>query len=215
MKMHIKPINILACGSILLSALLCQTVQATLGPGGSISGVSVLADIQGTATGSEALTVDWSVSESLLGGVYTYSYTVNNPLNDVLLGGTNAGAGEIVDAFGVSFHTAGADVLSITGGSEGGASPKGVGWELESPTVAAGTNSGPLTFTSDLPPQAGNASANDSDPPAPWSTFPNGTPVPVPGNGSLVPDATDTMTLLAGMMVLLPFRSNFKRIVRK
>jgi len=37
-----------------------------------------------------------------------------------------------------------------------------------------------LSFQSDLPPGAGNANAQDANPPSPWSSFPNGQQVPVP-----------------------------------
>jgi hypothetical protein len=48
------------------------------------SGTSALADVFGTSTGPEALTVSWSVVENA-SDVYTYTYSLNNPAGDVLL----------------------------------------------------------------------------------------------------------------------------------
>jgi hypothetical protein len=220
MKLCISPKTAQSFGLILISGLVSQTANAALGPGGSISGSSILGDFPGDNIASEQLTVDWTVSESLVGGIYTYSYDVYNPPGDVLLG--NPGTSEIVDIFSVTLprglNTTQANVANVTGGSGTGGNPNNginladVYWNLENPTVAAGTNSGNLTFTSTLPPSAGDATASDDAPPAPWSSVSgDGQTVPVPGDGDFtVPDTASTLTLLGGMMLLLPFRSAFR-----
>jgi len=212
MKKQIKPFIAVAAG-ISLSALLCQTSQAGLAPGGSISGTSILADALGANTGPEALVINWSVSESL-SDVYTYTYIVNNPAGDQLLGGPNVGSPEIVDDFAVDFNTTEPGALlpgTITGGTVGyplaGAA---VNWILFSPTVAAGTNSGPLSFESLDAPTMGIASAQDANPPSPWDSFPAGQPVPVPS----VPDCGNTFALLGGAMTVLPFIGMRKKAFR-
>lgn len=222
MKINVKPIIALVSGPFLLSGLLAPTAQAALTPGGSgISGSSILADVDGGNSAPEALTVDWSVVESAT-DVYTYSYDVFNPAGDVLLPGVpNAGDPEIVDQLIVDFNTLASGAVlasSATGGTLALPLANGTGmkWILETPSVAAGGSSGWLTFQSLLAPSAGNATANDANPPSPWSSDPDGQAVPVPGNGSFsVPDSASTMSLLAGMMLLLPFRPAIKKAVLK
>jgi hypothetical protein len=211
MKIHAKPIIALACGAILICGSFCQTTQAK----GMLneSGDSTLADVNGAATGPEALTVSWSVVETAPSD-YVYTYTVNNPADDVLLGGPNAGSPEIVDFFSVDFNTlvTGAVVSGPTGGTGSGVAAGGVSWGLDTPVVNPGTTSGPLSFDSELPPSPGDATANDSNPPAPWASFPDGQVVPVPGTGNFpVPDSTNSMALLAGVLLLLPFGSAMRK----
>src|SRR5271166_2920252 len=107
MKRHVKPIIALASGAILLSGFLSQTAQATL----VAEGTSILAGNDGNggiSTGSEALTVSWSVTESP-SDIYTYSYNVNNPLGDIVVTTPTtiaegiAGNNEVVDNFSVDF----------------------------------------------------------------------------------------------------------------
>ena len=178
---HPKTIVALAVGAILLSGLLGQTAQAQLLL--NESGTSILADSFGTATGPEALTVSWSVVESVTLG-YTYSYSVNNPVGDVVLGNTGlpTSTPENVDAFSVSFDTtvAGAYIAaSQTGGVfDENNGNGGLFWAFAA--VNPGTSSGPLSFLSDLPPTLGNANAQDANPPSPWSSNPFGQQVPVP-----------------------------------
>jgi len=101
MKKHLKPIVALISGPILVSGLLCPTAYAQLTPGGAgISGSSILADTYGANTAPEALTVNWSVVESVT-DVFTYTYNVYNPTADVLLAGPDAGGSEIVALFSV------------------------------------------------------------------------------------------------------------------
>jgi hypothetical protein len=247
MKTHLKPLVALGSGTLLFSGLLCQTAQAqqvigqsasALAPGGSISGVTTLADTQGVNYGSdEILTVDWSVLEPSAGS-YVYQYTLFNPAGDLILSGPNAGQSEIVDQFSVGFNDTapgayvplsqtGGTLPNIVSGPEGGG---GVNWVLGTPEVAAGANSGLLSFDSSLAPSDGNAQASDSTAPSPWSSSPEGGYLPVPGNGTFsvpvggyfaphqsngVPDEANTMTLLAGVMLLLPFRSAIKKAVLK
>jgi hypothetical protein len=175
MKIHPKTIVALAVGAMLLSGLLGQTAQAVLL---NESGTSILADSLGTATGPEALTVSWSVVENV-SLVYTYSYSVNNPVGDVNL---NNGSPEPVDSFSVAFDTT-APGAFITGSQTGGGfdlnnGASGLFWAFA--PVNPGTSSGPLSFESDQPPTLGNANAQDANPPSPWSSNPDGQQVPVP-----------------------------------
>ena len=212
MKKHGKIIAAMACGMVWISGIFCQTTQAQdvlLNE----SGTSVLANTFGMNTGPEALIVSWAVVENN-SDVYTYSYVVNNPLGDVLLNnnGTPTSNPEIVDAFAVVFDTtfAGAYVPgSQTGGSgnqNNGTS--GLFWSFTA--VNPNTSSPILSFESDLPPTLGNANAQDANPPSPWSSIPNGQQVPVPA----VPEPPTTV-LLAGTLLLLPFRSALLRVIGK
>jgi hypothetical protein len=205
MKNQTKPIVALGCGAILLAVMPCQTTQAALL---DISGTSILADLNGTGTASppEALTISWSVIEDV-SDVYTYTYYINNPAHDVVL---SDDLPEIVGVFGVSFNIL--NPHAVVGGPSGAdgsfyAPGFGVSWNYSSPdNVPAGSTSGPLTFESDLPPSPGDASASDANPPSPWASSPNGQQVPVPGTGNFsVPDSMNTMALLAGVLLLLPF----------
>ncbi len=55
----------------------------------------------------------------------------------------------------------------------------------------------------------GLADAQDSNPPSPWSSFPNGQDVPVP---SPLPDATGTLALLGATVLLLGLCSTRRRV---
>ena len=180
MKIHPKTIIALAAGAILLSGVLDQTAQAVLL---NESGTSILADSLGANTGPEALPISWSVVENA-SLIYTYTYTVNNPVGDVVLNntGTPTSTPEPVDAFSVGFDTT-AGGAYISGSQTGGLFDEnngtaGLFWLLVS--VNPGTSSGPLSFQSDQPPTLGNANAQDANPPSPWSSNPNGQQVPVP-----------------------------------
>lgn len=191
-----------------MAALICQPVQAALL---NESGSSILADVNGPVTpanpASEQLTVDWSVVESA-GGIYTYTYTVVNPANDVLL--PPYSGFEEFETFTVNMDT---DIPGIVlpGTISGGGVPTGdsIFWVV--PAVYSNANtpesSDPLSFESDFAPELGDASATDSNPPSPWSSVPYGQQVPVPG-----PDATSTLALLGGMLMVLPVVS---RLVKK
>jgi hypothetical protein len=208
MKMHKKPLIALVSGPILLAGLLCQTAHAATVM--VETNTAVLADILGANTGPEALTVGYSVTKDTISDIYTYTYTVNNPAGDVILGGADAGQPEILDLFSVDFNASvlGAVLGTPTGGTFGENNGIfGISWFLLTPNVAAGANSGPLSFESLDAPIMGDASASDANPPSPWDSSPDGNPVPVP----FVPDSTSTMPLLAGMMLLLPFGSVLKK----
>jgi hypothetical protein len=207
MKNNFKTTLALASGAILLSSLLSQTAQATLVE----SGTAQLADVLGVDTGPESLTVSYQVNFSA--GIYTYAYTIANPVGDVILPpNASAGGPEVVDAFGVAFDTtiAGAYVPgSETGGtSQQNNGASGLFWSFTG--VNPGSSSPTLSFESDLPPVLGNANATDANPPSPWSSSPFGQQVPIPQTGT-APDATSTMALLAGVMMLLPFRPSMRR----
>jgi hypothetical protein len=240
MKRYIKPSIALVSGPVLLAGLLCQTAQAqqtsgqsasSLSVGGSISGVTIMADEAGANYGSsEILTVDWSVGEPSSGS-YVYTYTVYDPAGDVILPpNAQAGSPENVDLFDLDFNP------TLVGAVTGSSSANGPGYDIGSTAfeygiyIDAGQNSGPLVLDSDLPPTSGDASASDATPPSPWSSSPNGGYFPVPGpvsatpftvtnnapagsppgyyapvqSNGVVPDESNTMTLLAGVLVLLP-----------
>jgi hypothetical protein len=198
MKIRVKPIVAMAAGAALLSGALCPTARGAL----VLSGMATLADSAGTATGPEALTVNYSVN--LTSGVYTYSYTVYNPVGDVQLGGSGSpGSGEVVDAFSVGFNT----MLpgAYTGSPASAPVPQndlasGLFWTFT--PVAPGDFSPTLSFYSTLPPTLGNANALDANPPSPWSSNPDGQQVPVP-----VPEPT---TLIVGGLLLVPFLRTMK-----
>jgi hypothetical protein len=211
MNIKLKPLVALVSGTILLPGLLCQTVQAQIIM--VETNTATLADALGAATGPEALTVGYSVTENTLTDVYTYTYTLNNPAGDIILpGAVNAGESEIVDLFSIGFNASAPGAVlpgSFTGGTVGRNNGVfGVEWILATPTIAAGDNSTglyagvPMSFKSLDAPEMGNASASDANPPSPWDSSPDGNPVPVPA-----PDSTSTLTLLAGMMLLFPMRS--------
>jgi hypothetical protein len=189
MKRHAQPIGALLSGAILLPGLLCQPAQAQTGLLNE-SGTSILADVNGTASGSEALTVSWWVVENSPAD-YTYTYIVNNPVGDVLLPGSySPGSPEIFDAFSITFDASypGAITSTPTGGSTANnLGAFGLYWTM-SPGVQPGNNSGPLSFQSAMPPVMGNASASDDNPPSPWSSSPYGQMVPVPDPPAAVPE---------------------------
>jgi hypothetical protein len=209
MKRHAKSVVALALGAILPPGLPCQTTQAQ----GLLneSGASILADVFGTAAGSEALTVNWSVVENA-SGIYTYTYTVNNPSGDVLLNGndTPTVTPEIVDSFELDFNaTLPGAVVSVPTGGDGAytLSAYGLCWVLNPDVVLAGASSGRLSFESDNAPTPGNASASDDNPPSPWSSCADGQPVPVPDAPSDVPEPTTTALLALTALLLPPFGS--------
>jgi len=206
MKTHAKAIVALGSGAILLSGLLCQTAQAQT----ILAGTAQLADVFGVDTGPESLTVSYLVN--LTAGVYTYSYSVANPVGDVVLPPSQgAGSPEIVDAFSVAFNTAvpGAYVPgSQTGGTgQQNNGANGLFWSFTA--VNPGTSSPTLSFESLLAPILGNANASDTVPPSPWSSVPSGQEVPVP---QAIPEPTTT-ALLALTLLLVPFRSTLRRFL--
>jgi len=198
---HFKTIVALAAGAILLIGL-GQSAQAALL---NISGASTLADSFGTNSGPEAVSVSWSVVEDA-SDIYTYSYIVNNPTGDVIL--TNLGAPtttpEVVDALSVAFDTtaAGAYIAaSQTGGVfDQNNGPAGLFWDFTA--INPGTSSPVLSFQSYLPPTLGNANAQDANPPSPWSSSPYGQQVPVPGNGSFVPEPASVSLVVLALPLL-------------
>jgi hypothetical protein len=208
-----KPTAALPLLGILTSGLLCQTVhaQTTIESGSSVLQPSVLPN-PGPSP-QEYLTISWSVV--LSGSIYTYNYTVNNPYGDVIENddGTLTGTSEVVDSFSVVFDTTVPG--AVVGGPSGGnfsfpEGASGVFWNIAS--VVAGSSSGTLSFQSDYAPTMGDASADDSDPPAPWSSAsPYGQEVPVPNTALAVPEPeTMTMFFLGGLL-LLPVRSMLHR----
>jgi hypothetical protein len=203
MKINKKPLLAMVCGPILLCAAVCQTAHANVVM--VETNTAVLADSQGANTGPEALQVGYSVTEDTPDDIFTYTYNIFNPAGDVLL---NGGGPEKVDFFAVDFNTTTpGSYFDQTGGTFGGANPTGLFWFLKTPEVFAGNYSGALSFESLIGPTMGNGSASDGNPPSPWDSSPDGSQLPVPA-----PDSASTMTLLGGVMMLLPFG---KRIARK
>jgi len=213
LKAQIRTIGAAVLAAALLAGGLCLAVhaQSLLNE----SGQATLADAYGTATGPEALTVNWSVVENG-SDIYTYSYTIQNPPGDVLLGsgGSPTLSPEIVDAFSVGFDTTAAGAY-VAGSQAGGTSDQnngvnGLFWYFAA--VNPGSSSPALTFESYLAPGLGNANAQDGNPPSPWASDPNGQQVPVPLT-LIVPDSTPTIVLLAAILLaILLFRfAIFKR----
>jgi len=202
MKRNSKPLVALASGALFACGVLVQPAHATI----ISSGTASLADAFGVDTGPEAVTITYAVD--LTGGIYTYTYKVNNPTGDVLLtstGGTTT-TPEVVDAYAISFDTL-IPGAYISGSQSGGASQQnngvaGLFWGFSA--VSPGNSSATLSFESDDPPTLGNANAQDSNPPSPWNSTPHGQQVPVPQTAT-VPDGTATAGLLGGILTLLPF----------
>jgi hypothetical protein len=212
LNQNLKLTVALASGATLLLGALCPTIQAQ-----SVlieSGSSVLADTLGTATGPEAVTVSWFVLENTATDIFTYGYNVNNPTGDVQLpGAPDPGQPETVGSLTLSFDTTvqGALVSATApvGGTFQNNDANGLSWTF--PSVNPGNVSALLAFQSTLAPVLGNASAGDGAiPPAPWSSVPNGQPVPVPGLLHATPEP-ETTTLLALTLLFLPFRSTQRR----
>ena len=167
------------------------TLGGTASPG-------ILPSTTGGGPGT-TLTVDYSVDLSLA-GIYTYSYILHNPITDT----TNP------DQFSVTFNAVvPTSVLTTSGGTFSFVNTgSSVNWVLS--PVAPGVSSGVLSFTSLLRPTLGNAGANDSNPPAPWSTIhAGGVEVAVPAP---VPEPT---TMIAGALLLLPFGASTLRMLRR
>jgi hypothetical protein len=174
------------------------------------SGTSVLANVFGTNTGPEALTVSWEVD--LNTSVYTYSYIVNNPAGDVLLtnGDVPTSTPEVVDTLSVGFDTTVPNAY-ISNSQTGGVftennGTNGLLWVLGA--VPAGGSSGPLSFQSLLPPTLGNANAQNSNPPSPWASTPFGQEVPVP-----TPEPGTLSLLLAGSALFAFMRPRRFRLI--
>jgi hypothetical protein len=204
MRIQTKPVIALASGAILLGSVgsvLCQTAQAqsVIIPWTTVP----LADVVGVATGPDALAVAYEVTENPFDGVYTYSYTVDNPSGDPA----------IVEAFSIGFNTSPAGAV-LTGSVMGGAAWANTGTGLLwVDIITPGNNSGTLyggvslSFESYDVPTYGNADATGSDnPPSPWASDPYGSQVPVP-NTVVVPEPTTTALLALTALLLLPFRS--------
>jgi len=217
MKNHVKLIVTLVFGVILLSGVLCPTVHAQ-----SILvdyGSAYLANTLGQTSGSEVINVSYFVVENLATDVYTYDYTINNPVGDVELNNNgsplltnpnnpNSTIPENIYSFSLSFDaTVPGAVTSVDepiGGYFQNTGTSGLVWDF--PNVAPG-GSVLIAFQSDLAPGPGNAIAEGASPPAPWSSNPNGQQVAVP---RAAPEPATT-ALLGLTLLLLPFRSTLRR----
>jgi hypothetical protein len=209
MRIHAKIIVALASGAILLPGLPFQTAQAqsVIIPSTPVT----LADVNGTDTGPDALTVTYEVTENLADDVYTYNYIVGNP------------SPENVTSFTVDFNTGaiinGQDAFvpgSITVGNANYGAANGVNgitWAfLSDPISAGGGTSGTLAFQSDVAPAQGNASATgDDNPPGPWASYPDGSQVPIPNASIVVPEPTTTVLLALTALLLPPFGATISK----
>lgn len=168
-------------------------IIATDGFGG-ITPDGVLPSTTTAPVPSTTLSVDFAVD--LTGLIYTYMYRVNNPVGDTTS----------PNQFSVSFNAGPANVIATAGGLLSFVNPgSSVVWFFT--PVAPGASGGILSFTSLFGPTWANAGANDSNPPAPWSTLiAGGSPVVAP-----VPEPT---TVIAGALLLLPFGLSTIRFMR-
>lgn len=206
--------------AILIEGVLCQTSQAQ----GllNISGTSTLAPsltpIGGYgASPQEYLSVSWSVVENP-SGIYLYSYTVHNPVGDVLMNpsGGLTSTPEIFDSLAVDFNTTVAGEYlpgTQTGGSFQLVNTVDLAWFFN-PAVAAGSSAPTVTFQSDFPPTSGNASADGA---IPWSSVsPNGQELAVPDPPSAVPEPSSAaLVAMAGLLFVpvgLATRKNSIRV---
>jgi len=208
MKRHVKPIVALVSGVTLLTGVVCPTTRAQ-----DVlieSGSSILANSLGQTTGSEVVTVSWFVLENTVSDVYTYGYNINNPAGDVVLTGPTAGQPETVNEFQLTFDaTVPGAVISASEPVGGFYQDNGTGgllWLFPTGGVTPGTTSALISYSSDLGPGMGNASASGANSPGPWASNPSGQPVPV-ALPRAVPEPA-TLTLLA-VALLLPFRRRF------
>lgn len=212
MKRRIKPTIALAAGAVLLGAVLAQTTQAqsTL----LESGTSYLANSLGQMSGSEVISVSWFVlentSQNPQPNVYTYGYILNNPAGDVELNNQDqpTSTPESIEDFSLTFNAnAPGAVLSVSvpsGGSYINDGATGLLWVF--PSVAPGTSSALIAFQSDIAPGMGDASAQGANPPAPWSSNPNGQQVPVPVVVIAAPEPSAVVLLSLGLFALLARR---------
>jgi hypothetical protein len=220
MRNALKPTIFRSAAVLLTIAALGQTARAT--PLLNESGTALLAPVVAPPGGfasnpQEYLPVAWTVVENA-SLVYTYSYTVQNPANDVILTGSGglSTTPEIVDQFTVDFNTT-APGTFIPGSQMGGSTllPTAIdlGWTF-SPAIQAGASGPTVSFESDNPPTLGNASADDAVPPAPWSSVsPSGTQLPVPVT-TPEPSTTALLAVAIGLLALFRFpkRLAFSRI---
>jgi hypothetical protein len=196
-----KPTIVLVAGTLLLFGVFCQTARAQTTT--NAMGTAYLSDTLGSGpTSPETLTVSYLVTETA--NVYTYNYTINNPVGDVLLNmGLPTSTPETVAQFSVAFDTTVPNAY-LSGSETGGTlafqeAATTLAWTFIPVNPGSSTT---VTFQSDWAPTLGNANASDGSAPSPWASNPFGQQVPVP-----VPEPPTAMTLLAGFLLLLPFRS--------
>jgi hypothetical protein len=219
MKTATKLVILVASGAVLLCGALCGTVhaQSTLIESGSSILSPSLAPTGGYASNpQEYLNVGWMVVESG-SGVYTYSYTVQNPAGDVILNSTGGltSTPEIADSFSIDLNTAIPNAYlpgTQTGGAFQEVNTIGLAWFFY-PSISAGSTGPTVSFQSDLPPIMGNGSADGGVPPGPWSTVSlSGQEVPIPNAPIGVAEPTTTALFALTALLLLPFRAVARRI---
>ena len=218
MKISTTSVIVTASGLFLLSGVLSGTAEAQglLNESGIAILAPTLAPVGGYASNpQEYLSVAWSVVESE-SGLYTYSYTVQNPAGDVVLNanGSLTSTPEIYDVFSTDFNTSasGAYVTgSLTGGIFQQVNTVNLAWFFN-PAVPAGSAGPTVTFQSDLPPGMANSSADGA---IPWSSVsPGGQQVPVPDTATPLPEPS-TAALFALTPLLHPsFRMRLRRFLR-
>lgn len=190
MKTQSKPIIALASGAVLLCGVLTQSAhaQAVIDPTTTVT----LADVNGNASGPTALPVTYEVTEDTLTDVYTYTYSFSNPSGDT--------ADVVNFQLGFNASQPGAVIAdTLSGGSFTPQNNGSTGVEFYFlGGIAPGGSSGTLTFESDDYPTMGNANAGGNNPPGPWASAPDGSPVPVP---QIVPEPTSLSLLALGVLV--------------
>lgn len=205
----LKQTIVLAVAAALVQQARSQNAPGLLNESGSAILAPSLAPTGGYAVNpQEYLQVSWSVVENA-SDVYTYSYTLQNPANDVLLNndGTLTSSPEQVEAFSLSFNTA-APGAYISGSQTGGAfrevNNNDLAWFF-SPAVSPGGGAN-VSFQSDLAPGEGDAAAQGASPPGPWSSVsPNGQTLPVPSQVLIAPEPSTIALLVIPALLGLAF----------
>lgn len=206
MRTNAKPIVALS-GAILLLGVISQSVQAQGIVAGSMTDALILGSTTEANTASTDITVDSWVTKT--GSIYTYDYIINDSTTVA------------VQNFSVAFNAADANAY-IAGTQTGGIinednQANGLAWVL---SVSAGHSSGTLSFESYDGPTTYNANASGSGgQPSPWasssSLMPGGEPFL--GEQVYVPSVPEpsTMSLFAGFLIFLPFRTTLLKTKRR
>lgn len=212
MKRYVKPVVAAAAVMFAQWSFLSATsyAQGTFVEGGT----TTLADSLGTATGSEALNVQWAVYDQ--SGVYTYFYQLNNPAGDVVLNSEGQPISPttpaVVNTFQLYFDT------SVPGSFLSGnqtfnyGNANGLLWVFPT-AVSPGSSSELMAFQSDLAPGTGSASALSTfggSPPSPWAQSLSSTPIAVP---QAAPEP-ETISFLVLTALGLPFALRPRRSIK-
>lgn len=172
MKTTPKKLLVLLAAGLFVCGFLSQSAQAV--PIASGSGNLVSQNTPGSF-----ITVQYSVD--LTGSIYTYMYTLVNPVSNTTS----------IDTFSISFANPAGTTFNVMGGSSFSNTNNGVTY-LISPGVAIGTSQSGFSFQSNFGPSFANATASDSVPPSPWASTNGGQQILAPN----VPDGGVTVALL-------------------